>query len=123
MKSLHVKKGDLVRVIAGADKGATGEILAVFPAEQRVTVEGVNIKKRHRREAQLPSGRRVEGGIISVEAPIHVSNVQHVVKVDGEDVVTRVGFEREDVKKKRADGSEYDAQRSKRVARKTGKEI
>lgn len=123
MNSLHVKKGDVVRVIAGADKGATGEILAVFPEAQKVTVEGVNIKKRHRREGQLPSGRRVEGGIISVEAPIHVSNVQHVVKVDGEDVLTRVGHEREDVKKKRADGSEYDAQRSKRVARKTGKEI
>ena len=124
MKSLSVKKGDRVKVIAGADKGTVGEILAVFPKDQKVTVEGVNIKKRHRREQQTPSGRRIEGGIISVEAPIHVSNVQPVVDVDGvKDVPTRVGYERKDVTKLRADGSEYDAQRSVRVARKTGKEL
>lgn len=123
MKSLHVKKGDRVRVIAGADKGATGEVIAVYPQQQKVVVEGVNIRKRHRREGQTPTGRRIEGGIISVEAPIHVSNVAHLVEVDGTEVTTRVGFEREAVTKIRADGSEYDAQRSKRIARRTGKEL
>ncbi|TRY19906.1 50S ribosomal protein L24 [Tessaracoccus rhinocerotis] len=123
MASLHVKKGDRVMVIAGKDKGVVGEIIAVHVEDQRVVVEGVNIMKRHRRESQGAGGRRIEGGIISAEAPIHVSNVQLVTKVDGKEVVTRVGYEREEVMKKRADGTEYKAFRSKRVARKTGKEI
>lgn len=123
MASLHVKKGDRVKVISGKDKGVVGEIIAVHIDDQRVVVEGVNIVKRHRRESQGAGGRRIEGGIISSEAPIHVSNVQLVTKVDGKEVVTRVGYEREEVMKKRADGTEYKAFRSKRVARKTGKEI
>ncbi|HJE51625.1 MAG TPA: 50S ribosomal protein L24 [Tessaracoccus flavescens] len=121
--SLHVKKGDLVRVISGKDKGVTGEIIAVDAEKQRVTVQGVNLVKKHRREGQTPNGRKIEGGIINVEAPIHVSNVQLVVKVDGKEVVTRVGYERREVTKKRADGSEYKAMRSVRIARKTGEEI
>ena len=123
MNSLHVKKGDRVKVIAGKDKGKTGEIIAVDPRSQKVTVEGVNVIKRHKRESQSADGRRIEGGIISSEAPIHVSNVQLVTKVDGKEVVTRVGYQRVDVTKKRSDGSEYPAQRSVRVAQKTGKEI
>ena len=123
MNSLHVKKGDRVKVIAGKDKGKTGEIIAVDPRAQKVTVEGVNVVKRHKRESQGANGRRIEGGIISVEAPIHVSNVQLVTKVDGKEVVTRVGYKRVDVTKKRSDGSEYPAQRSVRIAQKTGKEI
>ena len=123
MNSLHVKKGDRVKVIAGKDKGKTGEIIAVDPRAQRVTVEGVNVVKRHKRESQGANGRRIEGGIISSEAPIHVSNVQLVTKVDGKEVVTRVGYKRVDVTKKRSDGSEYPAQRSVRIAQKTGKEI
>ena len=123
MAGLHVKKGDRVKVIAGKDKGAVGEIIAVNIRAERVTVEGVNVIKRHRKESQGADGRRIEGGIITSEAPIHVSNVQLVTKVDGEDVVTRVGFERVEVTKKRADGTEYKAFRSQRVARKTGKEI
>ncbi|GAB3819673.1 50S ribosomal protein L24 [Tessaracoccus terricola] len=123
MASLHVKKGDRVKVISGKDKGVVGEIIAVHPEDQRVVVEGVNIVKRHRRESQGAGGRRIEGGIISSEAPIHVSNVQLVTKVDGKEVVTRVGYERVEVMKKRADGTEYKAFRSKRIARKTGKEI
>jgi large subunit ribosomal protein L24 len=121
--SLHVKKGDRVRVIAGKDKGAVGEIIAVYPEDQRVLVQGVNIVKRHRREQQTPTGRKIEGGVITSEAPIHVSNVQLVVSVDGKDVVTRVGYKRVEVTKKRADGSEYKAERSVRIARKTGEEI
>ncbi|RRD48202.1 50S ribosomal protein L24 [Arachnia propionica] len=123
MNSLHVKKGDRVKVISGKDKGTIGEIIAVDPRNQKVIVEGVNVVKRHKRESQGANGRRIEGGIISSEAPIHVSNVQLVTKVDGKEVVTRVGYERVEVTKKRADGSEYKAERSKRIARKTGKEI
>ena len=123
MNSLHVKKGDRVKVIAGKDKGKTGEIIAVDPRAQKVTVEGVNVVKRHKRESQGANGRRIEGGIISSEAPIHVSNVQLVTKIDGKEVVTRVGYQRVDVTKRRSDGSEYQAQRSVRIAQKTGKEI
>ena len=121
--SLHVKKGDRVRVIAGKDKGAIGEIIAVNPADQTVLVQGVNIVKRHRREQQTPNGRKIEGGIITSEAPIHASNVQLVVSVDGKEVVTRVGYKRVEVTKRRPDGSEYKAERSVRIARKTGEEI
>ena len=81
-----------------------------------------------KRESQGADGRRIEGGIISSEAPIHVSNVQLVTKVKDEngkdkEVVTRVGYERVDVTKRRSDGSTYQAQRSVRIASKTGKEI
>ena len=121
--SLHVKKGDRVKVISGKDKGVVAEVIAVDPKAERVTVQGVNLVKKHRRESQTAAGRKVEGGIITVEAPIHVSNVQLVVKVDGKEVVTRVGYKRVDVTKRRPDGTEYTAQRSVRVARKTGEEI
>lgn len=123
MAGLRVKKGDRVKVIAGKDKGTIGEIIAVFIEQERVIVEGVNLMKRHRRESQGAGGRRIEGGIITAEAPIHVSNVQLVTKVDGADVLTRVGYDRVEVMKKRADGTEYKAFRSARVARKTGEEI
>ncbi len=123
MNSLHVKKGDRVKVISGKDKGAIGEIIAVYPEDQRVTVQGVNLVKRHRREAQGANGRRIEGGVITSEAPIHVSNVQLVVKVDGKEVVTRVRHDRVEVTKRRPDGSEYKTTRSVRIAVKTGKEI
>ncbi len=123
MAGLRVKKGDRVKVIAGKDKGKIGAIIAVFIEQERVIVEGVNLMKRHRRESQGAGGRRIEGGIITAEAPIHVSNVQLVTKVDGADVLTRVGYDRVEVMKKRADGTEYKAFRSTRVARKTGEEI
>ena len=123
MASLHVKKGDRVKVISGKDRGMISEVIAVHPETERVTVQGVNLVKKHRRESQTAQGRKVEGGIINVEAPIHVSNVQLVVKVDGKEVVTRVGYKRVDVTKRRPDGTEYTAQRSVRVARKTGEEI
>ncbi len=123
MRGLHVKKGDRVKVISGKDRGVVGEIIAVYPDEQKVSVEGVNIVKRHRRESQGAGGRRIEGGIITSEAPIHVSNVQLVTRVDGKEVVTRVGYQREEVTKRRPDGSEYVGTRSKRVSRKTGEEI
>jgi large subunit ribosomal protein L24 len=69
--SLTVKKGDTVRVISGSDRGKEGRVLRVFPAKERVVVEGVNMIKRHTR----PSQKNQKGGIIEKEAPIHVSNV------------------------------------------------
>jgi large subunit ribosomal protein L24 len=122
--SLHVKKGDRVKVIAGKDKGRIGEIISVDPQAGRVVVQGVNIVKKHKRETPNTQTRQNNaGGIISVEAPINASNVQLVVKVDGKEVVTRVGYQREEVTKRRPDGTEYTAERSVRIARKTGKEI
>ncbi|MDR0782612.1 MAG: 50S ribosomal protein L24 [Propionibacteriaceae bacterium] len=124
MMSMHVKKGDRVRVITGKDKGTVGEIIAVYPEQGRVTVAGVNIIKRHRKDRSDGTGRQVvKGGILSSEAPIDVSNVQLVVRVSGKEVVTRVGYERRPVTRKRPDGSEYTATRSVRIAKKTGKEI
>jgi large subunit ribosomal protein L24 len=118
VKSLKIKKGDRVKVIAGNDKGTIGEVLSVDPARERVVVQGVNIRKHHRRDTPNPDGSANKGGIISSEAPIHVSNVQLVTKVDGEDVVTRAGYRRVDVTKRRPDGSEYAAQRSVRYLKK-----
>jgi len=67
----HVRRDDTVIVIAGKDKGKVGRVLRVFPKRERVIVEGVNIVKKHVR-ARPPE---VQGGIVEVEAPIHVSNV------------------------------------------------
>ena len=123
---LHVVKGDKVKVIAGKDKGAVGEIIAVYPETFKVTVQGVNIVKRHLRDtsAQPQSRQTTKGGIVSSEAPIHVSNVQLVVKNEnGDEVATRVGYNRVEVTKRRPDGSEYKAFRSVRIASKTGEEI
>ena len=121
--SLHVKKGDRVKVIAGKDKGLVGDIIEVLPEQGRVIVEGVNVVKKHTPDRSAQTGSKDKGGIITTEAPIDASNVQLVVKVDGKEVVTRVGYERREVTKRRPDGSEYSASRSVRVARKTGKEI
>ena len=121
--SLHVKKGDRVKVIAGKDKGLVGDIIEVLPEQGRVIVEGVNVVKKHTPDRSQQTGSKNKGGIITTEAPIDASNVQLVVKVDGDEVVTRVGYERREVTKRRPDGTEYAAFRSVRVARKTGKEI
>jgi large subunit ribosomal protein L24 len=67
----HVKKSDMVMVIAGKEKGKSGKILKVLPKKNRVVVEKVNFVKRHSK----PSGKTRQGGIIQKEAPIHVSNV------------------------------------------------
>ena len=91
MAKFRVKKGDTVVVISGKDKGATGRVIAAFPREDRVIVEGVNLVKRHTKIGQTSRGAKT-GGIITQEASIHVSNVLPVVKVDGKDVPTRVGY-------------------------------
>jgi len=119
-----VKKGDRVKVIAGKDKGLIGDIIDVLPEQGRVIVEGVNVVKKHTPDRSRQSGNaKDKGGIITTEAPIDASNVQLVVKVDGNEVATRVGYERREVTKRRPDGTEYSATRSVRIARKTGKEI
>jgi large subunit ribosomal protein L24 len=124
--TLHIRKGDRVKVISGKDRGLVGEVLAVYPDRHKVTVAGVNIVKRHLRDtaAQPQARQTTKGGIVSSEAPIHASNVQLVVKnSEGEEVVTRIGYDRVEVTKRRPDGSEYSSTRSVRIARATGEEI
>ena len=72
VKKLHVKKDDLVMVVAGKDKGKSGKVLRVLPEKGRVLVENLNVVKRHTR----PSQTNNEGGIIEKESPIAISNVQ-----------------------------------------------
>ena len=117
--TVNIKKGDTVKVIAGSDKGAEGKVIAVLREEQRVIVEGVNRVKRHTKVVNQGGRAGTTGGIITTEAPIHVSNVMLIE--DGKSV--RVGFKRVDVTKRRPDGSEYSSSRSVRISRKTGKEI
>lgn len=80
MPSVHVRKGDRVRVISGNYRGQEGTILRVEPDKNRVVVQGVNVRKRHRK----PSQTDPEGGIVSFEAPIHASNVMLVDPASGE---------------------------------------
>ena len=123
---VDIRKGDRVKVLSGKDKGLVGEVLAVQPDRELVTVSGVNIVKRHLKDtsAQPQSGQQTKGGIVSSEAPVHVSNVALLVKDgDGNEVTTRIGHRRDEVTKRRPDGTEYTAYRSVRVARKTGEEI
>ena len=105
--SMKVKKGDTVQVIAGPDRGAKGKVIAAYPKEQRVLVEGVNRIKKHTRVSTTQRGAQT-GGIVTQEAPIHVSNVM-VVDSDGKP--TRIGFRKDE------DG------RSVRVGRRSGKDI
>ncbi|ABS70005.1 MULTISPECIES: 50S ribosomal protein L24 [Xanthobacter] len=81
-----IKKGDKVVVLTGRDKGRTGEVIQVMPKEERALVRGVNIVKRHQRQTA-----NQEGGIISKEAPIQLSNVAVADPKDGKP--TRVGFQ------------------------------
>ncbi|MFD1778888.1 MULTISPECIES: 50S ribosomal protein L24 [Fredinandcohnia] len=92
---MHVKKGDKVQVISGKDKGKQGVILESFPKKDRVLVEGVNIVKKHSKPSQV----NPQGGIISQEAPIHVSNVMPLDPKSG--TPTRVGYKDVDGKKVR----------------------
>lgn len=123
VKPLHLKKGDLVRVVTGkrADRGREGKIIQVFPERQRVVVEGVNRITKHTKPSPTAGGS--PGGIVVTEAPLHVSNVMLVVDVDGKKVPTRVGYKRVAVERTRADGTTATGYRSVRIARKTGEEI
>ncbi len=81
---LKIKKGDIVQIIAGNDKGETGRVLRVYPQDLKILVEGVNVRKRHTR----PNQSNQKGGILSKEMPIHYSNVQIV---DSDKNPTRIG--------------------------------
>lgn len=91
----HVKKGDMVAIISGNDKGRNGKILRVIPKKDQVVVEGMNLVKRHVR----PSRRNPQGGILEVERPIHISNVLPLNAKTGKP--TRVRFKTEGSKKVR----------------------
>ena len=104
---LKVKKGDTVLVIAGKDKGARGKVIMAYPERNRVLVEGVNRIKKHTKVSTTQRGAK-SGGIVTQEAPIHISNVQ---VVDGDNKPTRVG--------KRVN----DEGRNVRVSRRTGKDL
>ena len=71
MSKLHIKKGDTVYVNAGEDKGKTGRVLRVLVKEQRAVVEGINMVSKHTK----PNAKHPQGGIITMEAPVHVSNL------------------------------------------------
>ena len=98
-----IRKGDKVMVLTGRDKGRTGEVFEVRPAEHKALVRGINMVKRHQKQTQAQ-----EGGIISKEQPVDLSNIAYVGK-DGKP--TRIGF------KIHADGKKV------RVAKRTGAEI
>lgn len=95
MKKLRIKKGDTVYVNAGNDKGKTGKILTVIPAEDRVIVEGVNVVSKHTK----PDAKHPQGGIIKQEAAIHISNVQLIDPASNKP--TRAGYKFVDGKKVR----------------------
>ena len=100
----NIRKDDTVIVITGRDKGKKGKVLKVFPKEDRALVQGVNVVKRHQRQTQ-----KEQGGIVSKESPIQLSNIAHVDPKTGKP--TRIGF------KTMADGSKV------RFAKKSGEVI
>jgi large subunit ribosomal protein L24 len=105
---MKVHKGDTVLVIAGKDKGAKGKVLQAYPDRNRVLVEGVNRIKKHTPVSTTQRGAR-SGGIVTQEAPIHVSNVM-VVDSDGKP--TRIGYRADEETGKRV-----------RVSKSNGKDI
>ena len=82
----RIKKGDTVLVISGADRGKRGEVLRVRPADNRAVVQGVNVAKKHTK----PTGMGSPGGIVSIEATVHLSNLKLVDPKT--DKPTKVGF-------------------------------
>jgi len=119
---LKIRKGDLVQVITGKDKGLQGKVVQTFPKTEKVIVEGVNRIKKHQKVGQTSRGAKT-GGIITKEAPIHVSNVMLVVEHEGKKVVTRVGYRREEQERRLPDGTTRTVTRSVRYAKKTGEDI
>ncbi len=93
--ALKVRRDDMVKVIAGKDRGKTGRVLRVEPERQRVYVEGLNMQKRHLRPRTVRDVQRQQevGGIVHKEGPIHVSNVMLLDPETGE--ATRVSVKRE----------------------------
>jgi ribosomal protein L24, bacterial/organelle len=85
MSKLHIKKGDIVMVNAGEDKGKTGRVLQVLVTKQRAIVEGVNVVSKHAK----PNAKNPQGGIEHKEAPVHISNLNVVDPKSGK--ATRIG--------------------------------
>lgn len=90
MSKLHIKKGDTVYVLAGEDRGKTGRVLKVLVTKQRAIVEGVNIVTK----ATKPSAKHPQGGLVKMEAPIHISNLSLLDPKTGKP--TRIGRRRND---------------------------
>ena len=105
MSKLHIKKGDTVYVNAGNDKGKTGRVLRVLVSKNRAVVEGLNMVSK----SAKPSAKHPQGGIIKMEAPIHVSNLNLLDPKSGKP--TRVG------RRKNEDG------KTVRYSKKSGEEI
>ncbi len=82
---LKIKKGDRVIVVAGKDKGKSGDVLKMLPKENRAVVGGVNVARKHQKQTAAQ-----EGGIVNKELSIHVSNLAHIDPKDGK--ATRVGY-------------------------------
>ena len=89
MSKLHIKKGDIVYVNAGEDKGKTGRVLRVLVTKSKAVVEGINIVSK----SAKPSAKHPQGGIIKMEAPIHISNLN---PVDKNGKPTRIGRRKND---------------------------
>jgi large subunit ribosomal protein L24 len=94
--AMKIRRDDMVKVISGKDRGKTGRVLSVDPVKRKVTVEGLNIQKRHTRPRTLRDTQRAQelGGIIEAPGPIHVSNVQLLDPKSGDP--TRVGIKRDE---------------------------
>jgi len=105
---MKVHKGDTVLVISGKDKGAKGKVLQSYPDRQKILVEGVNRIKKHTADSAKERGAS-SGGIVTQEAPIHVSNVM-VVDSDGK--ATRIGYREDAESGKRV-----------RISKRNGKDI
>ncbi len=89
-KKFHIKKGDLVEIISGNDRGKRGKVLRMFPDRDRVLIEGINMRTKH----QKPTQENPQGGRMKQEMPVHISNVLPVDSVS--DQATRVGRSRVD---------------------------
>jgi large subunit ribosomal protein L24 len=114
---MKIKKGDRVIVVSGKDKGATGKVIEAYPDSDRVPMEGANRIKKHTKVGQSTRGAKT-GGIVTQEAPVHVSNVMLLVEVDGKKVGSRVGYRVEKVER---DGRERTVR--VRYAKRTGEDI
>jgi len=114
---MKIKKGDSVIVVTGKDKGVTGKVIEAYPETDKVLVEGVNRIKKHTKVGQSARGAKT-GGIVTQEAPVHVSNVMVVVDVEGKKVGSRVGYRVEKVDR---DGRQKTVR--VRYAKRTGEDI
>ena len=105
MNKFHIRKGDTVFVNAGEDKGKTGKVIRVITEKKRAVVEGVNIVSKN----QKPNAKYPQGGIIKMEAPIHISNLNVIDPASGKP--TRIGHRKNEERK------------TIRYAKKSGEEI